>query len=97
MSKYQFTPQTQQDLIQTLKHWGAKQSLSYLEEIKRTVELISEMPLMGKNCSEDLGQNIYRFLYGSHAIYYLNMPDSIIIIAILHQSMAPEKHLDNRL
>lgn len=55
------------------------------------------MPLMGRNCSEDLGKDIYRFLYGSHVIYYLTMPGSIIIIAILHQSMVPENHLGNRL
>lgn len=51
---------------------------------------------MGKNCSDDL-KDIYRFLYGSHAIYYITIPDSILIIAILHQSMVPENHLGNRL
>ncbi|AWN75938.1 TPA: type II toxin-antitoxin system RelE/ParE family toxin [Legionella pneumophila] len=101
MSRYQFTTQAQQDLIRirrfTLEHWGSKQSMSYLEELKKTVKLLSEMPLMGRNCSEDLGKDIYRFLYGSHVIYYLTMPGSIIIIAILHQSMVPENHLGNRL
>lgn len=101
MTRYQFTAQARQDLIQirrfTLEHWGAKQSISYLEELKRTVELLSDMPLMGKNCSDDLGKDSYRFLYGSHAIYYFTMPDSIIIIAILQQSIVPENHLTNRL
>ncbi|OCH98938.1 plasmid stabilization protein [Legionella jamestowniensis] len=100
MPPYQFTTQAQQDLIQirrfTLEHWGSKQSLSYLEELKKTLQLLSEMPLMGKNCSDDL-KDIYRFLYGSHAIYYITIPDSILIIAILHQSMVPENHLGNRL
>ena len=99
MSRYQFTTQAQQDLIQirrfTLKQWGSKQSMSYLEELKKTLGLLSEMPLMGRNCSDDVGKDIYRFIYGSHAIYYLTMPDSIIIVAILHQSMVPENHLGN--
>lgn len=39
MPPYQFTTQAQQDLIQIrrfiLEHWGSKQSLSYLEELKK--------------------------------------------------------------
>jgi toxin ParE1/3/4 len=101
MSQYQFTTQAQQDLIQirrfTLEHWGTKQSISYLEGLKKTLQLLSEMPLMGKDCSDDLGKDIYRFLYGSHAVYYLTMRDSIIIIAILHQNMVPTNHLGNQL
>ncbi|MBA3537005.1 MAG: type II toxin-antitoxin system RelE/ParE family toxin [Tatlockia sp.] len=101
MSQYQFVQQAQQDLIQirqfTLKEWGSKQSIVYLKELKKTVELLSTMPLMGKNCANDLGKDIYRFLYGNHAIYYLLMPHLIIIIAILHQSMVPENQLRSRI
>lgn len=101
MSRYQLTTQSQQDLIKirrfTLEHWGSKQSLRYLEELKKALVLLSEMPSIGKNCSDDLGSDIYRFLHGSHAIYYLTMPDSIIIIAVLHQSMIPNYHLGHRL
>ncbi len=101
MSRYQFTDQARQDLIQirrfTLKQWGSEQSITYLEKLKKTVELLSAMPSMGKNCAADLGKDIYRFLYGSHAIYYLSMPNLIIVIAILHQSMVPANPLGNRL
>ena len=100
MSRYKFTLQAQQDLMQirrfTLKQWGSKQSRMHLEDLKKTVVLISEMPLIGRHCVEDLGKDIYRFLYSSHAIYYLVMPDLIIIIAILHQSMVPEHTLESR-
>ncbi len=58
MSQYQFTTQAQQDLIKirrfTLEHWGSKQSISYLEELKKILQLLSEMPLMGKNCSDEV-------------------------------------------
>ena len=101
MSRYQFTSNAQQDLIKirrfTLEHWGPKQSSIYLREVKKTVELLSIMPLMGKNCADDLGKEVYRFLYGSHAIYYFTMPGLIIVIAILYQSMVPENHLGSRL
>lgn len=101
MNQYKITVNAKEDLIHirhfTLNNWGEKQSVNYLEHIKRTIQLLSEMPLMGKNCFDDLGKDIYRFFYGSHVIYYLVMPDTIVIVAILHQSMVPEKHLGNRL
>lgn len=100
MSNYQLTTQAQQDLVQirrfTREHWGAKQSADYLNNLRKTLQLLSDMPLMGRNCS-DLGKSIYKFLFGSYAIYYFVVADSIIIIAIFHQSMIPANHLENRL
>ena len=101
MSNYQLTVQAQQDLVQirryTKEHWGAKQSADYLNDLRKTLQLLSEMPLMGRNCSDDLGKNIYKFLFGSYAIYYFVMAESIIVIAIFLQSMIPANHLENRL
>lgn len=102
MSQYQFTDQSQQDLIQirrfTLEHWGSRQSIHYLSDLRKIVQLLSEMPLMGKNCLDDLGKNVYRFPFGSHIIYYLiTLEEKIVIVAILHQGMVPGKHLGNRL
>ena len=38
MSQYQFTDQSQQDLIQirrfTLEHWGSRQSIHYLSDLR---------------------------------------------------------------
>jgi len=56
------------------------------------------MPSMGRNCFDDFGKNIFQFPSGAHMIYYLTKTaDQIIVIAILHQSMVPSKHLDTRL
>ena len=56
------------------------------------------MPSMGKNCIDDLGEDIYIFPFGSDIIYYLSSIDiKIVVIAILHQNMAPAKHLGGRL
>lgn len=102
MSLYQFTKQSAQDLIQirrfTLEHWGPKQSMDYLERLRKTLELLSEMPLIGKNCLPDLGKDIYRFPFSSHMIYYLIISETeIVITALLHQSMVPGKHLKTTL
>ena len=100
-ARYVFTHYSREDYINirryTLKKWGEKQSKHYLNDLKKTFELIAEMPLMGENCLESLGKEVYRFPSGSHIIYYLAASNKeIVIFAILHQRMLPQKHLDNR-
>ena len=72
MSQYQFTNQAQQDLIQirhfSLANCGEKQSIHYLRDLEKTLQLLSEMPVMGENCADDLSENVYRFPYGNHII-----------------------------
>ena len=102
MPQYLFTEHSKQDLIQirrfTVERWGYEQSIHYLRDLRKTLLLLSEMPSMGKDCFDDLGENIYRFPYGSHIIYYLTIPnEKIVVVAILHQSMVPAKHLNSRL
>lgn len=101
MNQYHFTEQAQQDLLQirryTLANWGEEQSIHYLSDLRKALQLLSEMPLMGKNCFDDLGEDVYRFPYGSHVIYSLmTSEDTIVVIAIFHRSMIPNRHLDNR-
>ncbi|MDF2867715.1 MAG: plasmid stabilization system [Gammaproteobacteria bacterium] len=102
MSQYKFTGESQQDLIQirrfTLENWSSERSIHYLSDLRKTLQLLSEMPLMGKNCLDDLEKNVYRFPFGSHIIYYLTLSEKeIVIVAILHQSMVPGKPLAKRL
>ncbi|KTD60711.1 type II toxin-antitoxin system RelE/ParE family toxin [Legionella shakespearei] len=101
MIQYQLTSNAKEDLIHirrfTLNHWGAQHSAKYLEEIKSRIQLLAEMPLIEQNCFEDVRKDVYRFLYGAHTIYYIVTPETITIIAILHQSMIPASHLGNRL
>ena len=100
MPQYLFTDQSKQDLIQirrfTVERWGYKQSIQYLNDLRKTLQLLSGMPSMGKDCFDDLGKNIYRFPFGSHMIYYLTMDEKIVIVAIFHRSMIPEKHMSKR-
>ena len=102
MPQYLFTDQTKCDLIQirlfTVERWGNIQSVRYLRDLRKTLRLLSEMPSMGTACFDDLGENIYRFPFSRHVIYYQSMPnEKIVVVAILHQHMVPEKHFCNRL
>ncbi len=100
MPQYLFTAQSKQDLIQirrfTVERWGKDQSVLYLHDLRKTLLLLSEMPSIGKGCFDDFGKNIYRFPFGSHIIYYLTIADEkIVVVAVLHQSMVPAKHLSS--
>lgn len=101
MNKFQLTAQARQDLIQirrfTLAYWGIEQSFVYLRDLKKTLQLLADMPTMGQQCI-DVGENVYRFPFRSHMIYYLTtLASDIVIAAVLHQTMLPEKHLEKRL
>ena len=97
---YVFTDEAKTDLIQirrfTLKRWGKNQSEHYLLELQQTLNRLTSMPYIGICREQDLGREIYSFPYGSHVIYYTLHGGQLIVMAVLHQSMVPESHLENR-
>lgn len=101
MNKYLLTQYSRDDIINirryTSQQWGSRQSTHYLDQLKKTLHLLSEMPLMGKHCEDDLALDMYRFPFNSHIIYYSLLPNNtIMIVAVLHQGMSPNLHLDMR-
>lgn len=98
--RYVFTDEAKADLIQirrfTLKNWGQNQSVHYLQELQQTLSRLTIMPQMGICREQDLGNGIYSFPYASHTIYYTLLNERLIVMAVLHQSMVPDSHLENR-
>lgn len=99
MSKFKITEDAQEDLVgirqYTLENWGSTQSQKYLEELKQKLLLIAENPLIGKT-REDIGKKICSFSHGSHMLYYTLVRKQIVLFAVLHTSMIPENHLEQR-
>mgnify|MGYP000067739126 FL=1 len=99
MTVYRFTPDAQTDLIEirryTLKNWGIEQSKKYLLELRQTIRVLSETPAMGKQRHE-VGVDVFSFSHASHVIYYLVNKQQLVVFAVLHKSMSPLLHLDNR-
>lgn len=95
---YRLTPDAQDDLIEirryTLEQWGEIQSIKYLSELRQTIRLLSEAPAIGKQCP-DIGSDIYSFPSVSHIIYYTLSEQHLIVIGVLHKSMAPLSHLED--
>lgn len=73
----------------TLKNFGVIQRNHYLEG---RFGLLGENPALGRPCDEVKAG--YRCShYGQHVVFYIVQKDYVEILAILHSSMLPERHL----
>jgi len=99
MFTYKFTQDARADLLNirkyTLKTWGKEQSAKYLHELNKTLQLLSDSPSIGIQRT-DISLTTFSFPYASHIIYYTLDSDFLIVFAVLHKNMVPEKHITNR-
>ena len=99
MRNYRFTPDAQSDLVEirrfTLAQWGSEQSKKYLSELRQVIRLLSETPKMGR-LRPKLGLDVFSFPHSSHVIYYQYNFKQLVVFAVLHKSMVPGSHLDDR-
>jgi len=77
----------------TQEKWGTAQSVKYLHEIGNKIDLLAQRPQIGIDRSEDLEDGIRSYFVGCHTIYYRYDSKTLVIHAILHQSMTPLTHL----
>ncbi|WP_071842694.1 type II toxin-antitoxin system RelE/ParE family toxin [Cedecea neteri] len=98
---YRLTEEARRDIVEirdyTVANWGIPQSKSYLLGLRQLFSRLAESPEIGQCRAAELGSNISSFPYSSHMVYYLKKPDAVEILAVLHQSRVPSRHLSNRL
>ena len=99
MPSYRFTGDAQSDLIKirgyTLKEWGNEQSKKYLSNLRQTIRLLSETPTIGKQ-RPDISSDVFSFPHVSHVIYYMLRNEQLVVFGVLHKSMVPNIHLEDR-
>jgi len=87
---YKLSLQAESDLedilISGILTFGDLQALKYQDSFKRTFELLAYMPTIGRK-SQRGRDNEYRFLHGSHTIYYRIEETEVIIETIIHGSI----------
>lgn len=97
MANYRLTPDAQSDLIDirryTVEQWGKAQSQKYLSELRQTIRLLAETPLLGKS-RLDIGEGVLSFPHVSHVIYYMVHKRQLLVFGVLHKHMVPVNHLD---
>ncbi len=99
MPSYKFTQDARADLLNirkyTIEKWGKEQSTKYLQELNKTLQLLTDSPSIGIQRA-DISLTTFSFPYASHIIYYTLSNNFLIVLAVLHKNMVPEKHLTNR-
>lgn len=56
----------------------------YIRKIQEKLELLADIPLMGRSRPE-LAANVRSFPVGSHLIFYMPVPDGIVVLRVRHQ------------
>lgn len=96
--EYRFSHKAESDLAQiidyTLNKWGAIQSDAYINGLEILVQQLAENPAMGLSNIQGVAE-LFVFPYKGHTLYYLKKEYGISIVRVLHQSMLPEKYLDD--
>ena len=82
-----------------MEQWGRQKAEEYLNSLYEKIQLVAKLPSIGIDCSQSLNleHEIRSIIYVSHIIYYTVLETHISVVAILHQSMVPKKHLLSRL
>jgi len=100
MLSLSITQEAQADLREirafTKQQWGNAQSVRYIKEIRGKIELLTRNPYLGVDRCAELEDGLRSILAGSHTIYYEFNATALTVRAILHQSMTPDKYLQQR-
>ena len=90
MPTFRITPKASDDLKNigryTFKQWGRDQRNTYLRNLDKRFQWLSENPHLGKR-RPDIEEGYYCFPQGYHLIFYTIHDKGIDIIGIPHQSM----------
>ena len=76
----------------TLKNHGRMQRDKYLKGLEARFKLLAENPTIGR-CRDDIKTGYHCSEYKKHVVFYLIRANAVEILAVLHESMMPDRHL----
>lgn len=86
----------QKILEYTLERWGSKQAANYASLLEDAIEKLAARELAGRKFSTNLPDvRVHRCEH--HYIFFLPGDHSLLVLAILHESMDLMTHLRERL
>ena len=96
MSRFVLSPAAKRDLdgIWDSSHanWGIDQAETYVLEIGQHIATLATQRHLGRACPE-IRTGYFRYISGSHVIFYRQIEDGIEVVRILHERMDPRRHL----
>ena len=96
MSHFILSPLAQADLGDiwdySAERFGLDRAEKYLREIQSAIELMASSPQRHRAC-DDIRQGYYKYLTGSHLLFFRRIDNGIDIVRILHARMDFGQHL----
>ena len=93
---YKLTPEAENDLIEIyvygFQKFGESQAEKYFSELEDCFQLLSETPLISREC-EEFSPPVRIHHHGRHLVIYMIQDGQILIVRILHDSMDIQQHL----
>jgi len=94
--KYKLRQAAREDLKEigryTIKNHGRTQRDKYLAGLGERFELLGENPYFSRPRNE-IKEGYHSSEYGKHVVFYTIQEGYVEILAILHESMEPERHI----
>lgn len=94
MKSLAFSPAAQADIgaiwDYTANTWGLDQADSYTDAIREVCQALAQGTKQGR---PSVLPGVRKTLCGSHVVYFLDEPDRLNVIRILHQRQDAERHL----
>ena len=96
MKRAVLSPRAQADIEDiwdyTARLWDADQAERYVSDLRRAIELVAADPRCGTKC-DDIRAGYFKYLAGSHVLFFKSTRNGIDIVRILHASMDFGQHL----
>lgn len=77
--------------LYTLQHWSMEQADNYHRNFVTVFEGLAAGTKHGRPA--DVLPDFQKYLCGSHIVYFLDYPDHLDVIRVLHQRQDAERHL----
>lgn len=94
MKAIAFSPAAEVDIGKiwdyTADRWGPDQADSYIDAIRDACHALARGTKQGR---PSVLPGFIKYLCGSHVVYFLDYPDHLDVIRILHQRQDAERHL----
>jgi toxin ParE1/3/4 len=72
----------------SVQWWGWRQADRYLEKLEDGFKLLAQNPSIGRACGS-IRAGMRRFEIGRHVVFYMEEPEGLLIVRVLHQDALP--------
>jgi len=95
MTRYRLSARADADIFAiaeyTIAQFGIEQARRYRDGLERVFRMLAENPRRGRSAAQ-FAENLRRWEYESHIVFYVPEPRGVLIVRVLHRRMDIERH-----